>query len=104
MHAIWLTFSKNDEDYLKKIIDNLAKKYQSPKFEPHVTVYGLIDSKISLIDNIVKEVSLNCNSCIVKKSKILQSEELWKTVYIELGMNKQLEVIHENLKIGRAHV
>ena len=98
MHAIWLTFSKNDEDYLKKIIDNLAKKYQSPKFEPHVTVYGLIDSKISLIDNIVKEVSLNCNSCIVKKSKILQSEELWKTVYIELGMNKQLEVIHENLK------
>ena len=98
MHAIWLTFSKNDRDYLKKIIDGLAKKYQAPKFEPHITVYGLIASKISLIDNIVKEASLNCNSCIVKKSKILQSEELWKTAYIELEMNKQLEIIYENLE------
>ncbi len=36
MHAIWLTFSKNDRDYLKKIMDELAEKYQAPKFEPKV--------------------------------------------------------------------
>ena len=35
---------------------------------------------------------------MVKKSEILQSEELWKTVYIELKMNNQLELIHKNLK------
>jgi 2'-5' RNA ligase len=98
MHAIWLTFSKDDRDYLKKIIDEIAKKYHAPKFEPHITVYGLVDSKLSNIDRIAKEISLNCNSCVVKKSKILQSEDLWKTVYVELEMNKQLKTIHENLK------
>jgi 2'-5' RNA ligase len=98
MHAIWLTFSKNDMDYLKKIIDKIAKRYQAPKFEPHVTVYGLVNSKISQINSIAREVSLNCNSCVVKKSKILQSDELWKTVYIELETDKQLKIIHENLK------
>jgi len=58
----------------------------------------LVDSEISLIDSIAKEVILNCNSFLVKKSEILQSEELWKTVYIELKMNIQLELIYKNLK------
>ncbi|MFB5605801.1 MAG: hydrolase, partial [Nitrosarchaeum sp.] len=60
MHAIWLTFSKNDRDYLKKIIDQIAEKYNAPKFEPHITVYGLIDSKMSSIDTVSKETTLNC--------------------------------------------
>ena len=98
MHAIWLTFSKSDREYLKKIIDKISEKYHAPKFEPHITVYGLVDSEMSLIDSIAKEVTLNCNSFLVKKSEILQSEELWKTVYIELRMNNQLESIHKNLK------
>ena len=98
MHAIWLTFSKNDRDYLKKIIDEISEKYNASKFEPHITVYGLIDSKMILIDRIAKEVILNCNSFLIKKSEILQSDELWKTVYIELKMNNELELIHKNLK------
>jgi 2'-5' RNA ligase len=98
MHAIWLTFSKNDREYLKKIIDEISEKYHAPKFEPHITVYGLVDSELRLIDSIAKEITLDCNSFFVKKSEILQSEELWKTVYIELKMNNQLEEIHKNLK------
>lgn len=98
MHAIWLTFSKNDRDYLKKIMDKFSEKYQAPKFEPHITVYGLVDSEMSLIESIAKELTLNCNSFLVKKSEILQSEELWKTVYVELKMNNQMELIHKNLK------
>jgi len=98
MHAIWLTFSKNDRKYLKKIIDEISEKYHAPKFEPHITVYGLVDSKLSLIDNIAKEVTRDHNSFFVNKSEILQSENVWKTVYIELKMNNQLEEIHKNIK------
>ncbi|MSV33175.1 MAG: hydrolase [Nitrosarchaeum sp.] len=98
MHAIWLTFSKNDRGYLKKIIDELSEKYHAPKFEPHITVYGLIDSEMSLIESIAKEAMLNCNSFLVEKAKVLQSEELWKTVYVELKINNQLELIYKNLK------
>ncbi len=98
MHAIWLTFSKNDRDYLKKIMDELAEKHHAPKFEPHITVYGLVESEMSLIESIAKEATLNCNSFLVEKSEILQSEELWKTVYVELKMNNQLELIYKNLK------
>lgn len=97
MHAIWLTFSNSDREYLKNIIDKISEKYNAPKFEPHITVYGLIDSEINQIDKIAKVIS-NQNSFLVKKSEILQSEELWKTVFIELKINQQLESIHKNLK------
>jgi len=98
MHAIWLTFSKSDRDYLKNVIDAISEKYNAPKFEPHITVYGLIDSKLSLIDDVINEVAQNSNSFLVKKSEILQSEILWKTVYIELEMNQKLELVHNNIK------
>jgi hypothetical protein len=71
MHAIWLTFSKSDRDYLKKISDAISEKHKAPKFEPHITIYGLVNSEISLIDSIAKEVILNCDSFLVKKSEIL---------------------------------
>ncbi len=95
MYAIWFTFSKSDREYLKNTIDEISKKYHAPKFEPHITVYGLIDSEINEIDKIVKEVILNQNSFLVQKSEILQSEELWKTVFIELKSNEQMELIHK---------
>jgi len=98
MHAIWLTFSKNDRDYLKRIMYELAEKYHAPKFEPHITVYGLVDSEMSLLESIAKEATLDHNSFLVEKSEILQSEELWKTVYVELKMNTQLKLIYKNLK------
>jgi len=98
MYAIWLTFSKNDRDFLKSVIDKISEKYNAPKFEPHITIYGLLNSKMSLIDSVIKEVSHNSNSFLVKKSEILQSDTLWKTVYIELEMNQQIRIIHNNLK------
>ena len=55
MYAIWLTFSENDKKYLKKIITNIAKKYDAPEFEPHITIYGLIDIEIKLIKKIIKK-------------------------------------------------
>lgn len=98
MYAIWLTFSKSDRDYLKNVIDTISKKYNSPKFEPHITVYGLINSKLDLINNVINEVAQNCNSFVVKKSNVSHSEELWKTIFIELKMNQQLKLVNENLQ------
>ena len=98
MYAIWLTFSKKDREYLKNVIDTISEKYCAPKFEPHITVYGLINSKLDVIDKVINEIAHSCNSFIVKKTDILQSEELWKTVYIELKMNQQLMSVNENLK------
>ena len=89
MYAIWLTFSQNDKKYLRKIIRDTSKRYDSPVFEPHITIYGLIDIEINLIKKIIKKISANNKSFITKKIKILQSNNLWKTIYIELENQKE---------------
>ena len=105
MHAIWLTFSKNDRDYLKKIIDEISEKYNAPKFEPHITVYGLIDSEMRLIDSIAKEVILNCNSFLIKKSEIKESiikkilEKSSSEKIKKLSEKKEVQVIQFEPKV-----
>jgi 2'-5' RNA ligase len=98
MYAIWLTFSQNDKKYLRKIITNIAKKYHAPEFEPHITIYGLIDIEINLIKKILKKIAKNNKSFITRKTKILQSNNLWKTIYIELENQKEFIKIYQNLK------
>ena len=98
MYAIWLTFSQNDKKYLGKIIKKIAKKYDAPEFEPHITIYGLIDIEINLIKKILKKIARNNKLFISKKIKILQSKNLWKTIYIELENQKEFVKIYQNLK------
>ena len=98
MYAIWLTFSQNDKKYLRKIIKKIAKKYDAPEFEPHITIYGLIDREINLIKKILKKIAKNNKLFISKKIKILQSKNLWKTIYIELENKKEFTKIYQNLK------
>ena len=50
MFAIWYLFDPDDENYLTKIINNLAKKYNSPSFVPHITAYGLVDIDLETLD------------------------------------------------------
>jgi 2'-5' RNA ligase len=104
MYAIWLTFSQNDKKYLRKIITNIAKKYHAPEFEPHITIYGLIDIEINLIKKILKKIARNNKSFITTKTKILQSNNLWKTIYIELENQKEFTKIYQNLKEFNPHI
>ena len=98
MYAIWLTFSQNDKEYLRKIITNIAKKYDAQEFEPHITIYGLIDIEINLIKKVLKKIAKNNKSFVTRKIKILQSSNLWKTIYIELENQKEFVKIYQNLK------
>jgi 2'-5' RNA ligase len=98
MYAVWLIFSQNDTKYLKKIITNIAKKYDAPEFEPHITIYGILDIEINLIKKILKKIARNNKLIISKNIKILQSNNLWKTIYIELENQKEFTKIYQDLK------
>jgi len=96
-YAIWLTFSKSDEKYLSDIINELCIEHLSPFFTPHITVYGLVHIELGKIERIIQEIS-ETPSFSVKKQEILQSEDFWKTVFIQVHRNKSLDKIHNALK------
>jgi len=91
-YSIWLMPSKTDLAYLSTIIQSLGRKYDAPTFEPHCTLFSPISdlkSSIKVIDTFdsqlfqVKSVCLN------------HSDVIWKTVFIELEMNNELEWLNQ---------
>ena len=98
MFAIWLTFQKNDEDFLQQIINDLSKKYNSISFKPHITGYGLITMELDKISIICKNISSRFQPFSVEFLNILYSNDLWKTLFVNLKTSIIINEIHNNLK------
>jgi len=95
-YATWLTFSSDDEEYLTKVIRDLGTRHSAPCFVPHITIYGLVQIKLFQLEKIVKKNS-EIISFPVRKQSILQSENFWKTVYIQISRNRILDELYSNL-------
>jgi len=84
--------SKTDLAYLSTIIQSLGRKYDATKFEPHCTLFSSISdlkSSIKVID------TFGSQSFQVKSVCLNQSDVIWKTVFIELEMNDELELLNQ---------
>lgn len=98
MYAIWLTFCKNDEKYMSKIIKDLAQNHNAPVFVPHITIYGLVNIDIKLLEKFVKYSIEGCNQSSVTKLGISHSSDMWKTVFIKIKKNPVLLKINTRLE------
>ena len=97
MYAVWLIPSTNDRILLEKIIFNLAEKYNSPKFTPHITTYGLNSVPLDELEHIVSNSIKDMKSFDVSTLNIDYSDDIWKTLFINIQMNSNLETIFKNL-------
>ena len=98
MFAIWLTFEKDDEKFLQDIINDLSKKYNSISFKPHITGYELMDIELDKISTICKNISSRFQPFSVEFSNIFFSNDLWKTLFVNLKTSIVMNEIHNNLK------
>lgn len=97
MYAIWLLPEKKDAFYLSKIINDLSKKYRAPTFFPHITIYGLVDVSLEKLNQSIKKSIEEINTIIVKAEKVDFSDNLWKTIFIEIKNNNEMNLIYKRL-------
>jgi len=95
MYSIWVEPAAKDAKYLLQIIRKLGKKYDSPTFCPHITVYSGVRSSSA-----AKFAVKNCNmkKFTVKTTDLGFSDNLWKTVFINVEKNQKLNLIHNTIK------
>jgi len=96
MYAIWFIFDENDELILQDIINKLSKKYNSISFKPHITAYGLVDTKLDKISKICQEIASETKPFDVHFLDISYSEYFWKTLFVNLKSNRIMIEIFEN--------
>ena len=95
MVSIWLIPAFEDVQYLQAIINNLAATYQAPVFSPHCTLYSPTDLPAARVKKILERSVKNMKSFYVKKATISHTENIWKTIFIELLKSPELEQLQQ---------
>lgn len=96
MYSVWAEPVEKDAKYLSQIIDGLGKKYDSPIFCPHITLYGKIRDK-----SVAKFSINNCRMIkkfAVKTTSLAFSDDLWKTVFVNTEKSQNLLRVHDAIK------
>jgi 2'-5' RNA ligase len=93
--SIWLIPAPADAQYLQGIINNLAATYQAPVFNTHCTLYSPTDLPALEIKKILEQSANNMESFYVKKATISHTENIWKTIFIELLRSPELEQLQQ---------
>ena len=95
MVSIWLIPAPEDAQYLHAIINNLAATYEAPVFDSHCTLYSPTDLPATEVKKILKQSANNMKSFYVKKAMISHTENIWKTIFIELLRSPELEQLQQ---------
>ena len=91
--AYWLIPSEPAHGFFQRIITDLARRYDAPVFEPHVTVHigaDQADAAAKALEKVASESEL----VRLTPLRIDQSDEFIKTLFVQFGMTAELRKIN----------
>ena len=95
MISIWLIPAPEDAQYIQVIINNLSTNYQAPVFSPHCTLYSPSALPTAELKKTLERSVKNMKSFYVKKTMLSHTEDIWKTIFIELLRSSELEQLQQ---------
>jgi 2'-5' RNA ligase len=87
--AYWLIPSEPAHSFFQRIINDLARRYDAPVFEPHVTIHVGAD-RADAAENALGEAARECKPIGLTPLGIDQSDEFIKTLFVQFAMSSEL--------------
>jgi hypothetical protein len=100
--SYWLVPAEPDKAHFTNIILEMAKRFNAPPFEPHVTLYSGPRDARDNPDEIIRAATDGLAEIILRNSGIGGSQEFTKTLFVEFCANDPLLTLSERLKRGSA--
>lgn len=97
MISLWLTLADEDAAYLQEIIKELAHEFQAPVFSPHCTLLSSVDLYKKELHSVLSNVSIEIAPIYVTMSGLNYSNNIWKTVFIELEKSPEIIQIQQRI-------
>ena len=91
--AYWLIPAEPAHSFFRSIIDNLARRYDAPVFEPHLTVHAGED-RADLARQALAESAGKCTPIKLKPLGIEQSDEFVKTLFVHFALSTELRQVN----------
>lgn len=96
--SYWLTAAEPDKTHWSEMIRSLAKRFDAPIFEPHVTLYsGPLHSR-DQPEEIIRAATRELSEIILDATGIGHSGQFTKTLFIEFVANEALKKLSSELK------
>lgn len=80
---------------LSNLIDKLSDKYNTPRFEPHITLIGKINKSKKQIISETLELSKNLSPLKIKINNPAHFHEYYKSLFLKAEKTKELLQAHE---------
>jgi 2'-5' RNA ligase len=95
--AYWLIPSEPAGSYFQVIINDLARRYYAPVFEPHVTIHVGAD-RADAAEKALADAWRECNLIKLTRLGIDQSGEFIKTLFVQFTMSAELRKINDIIR------
>ncbi len=95
--AYWLIPGEAARSYFQNIINDLARRYNGPHFEPHVTVH--VEANCTdAVDGVLSTAAEGCEQIVLRALEVSGSSEFIKTLFVQFAMNRQLQRLNESIR------
>lgn len=88
--AIWLVPIDPCHTWFANEIRRLSARYQTPDFDPHMTVHAGPEGVVASEAELIGELALTAAPVTLKVKGVGHSEKFSKCVYVEFEMNEEL--------------
>ena len=95
--AYWLIPSETAHTFLQRIINDLARRYDAPVFEPHVTIHVGGD-RAGAAKNALGKAAEACKVIGLTLLGTEQSDEFIKTLFLQFAMSTELRQINDFIR------
>jgi 2'-5' RNA ligase len=95
--AFWLIPAEPAHSFFQGIISNLARQYDAPIFEPHVTLHVGADCA-DLAETALGYAAREPERILLKPVGVDQSEEFVKTLFVQFALDRELRRLNEIIR------
>jgi putative hydrolase of the HAD superfamily len=95
--AYWLIPSEPARSYFQNLINDLAERYDAPKFEPHVTVHVGVDCT-DTVDEVLSKAARGSERIVLQTLEVNGSSEFTKTLFVHFAVTTELHQLNHSIR------
>jgi 2'-5' RNA ligase len=95
--AYWLIPSEPARSYFQSLINDLARRYDAPQLEPHVTIHVGANCA-DTVNGVLLKAARSCERITLQALEVSGSSEFTKTLFVQFALNTQLQQLNRSIR------
>lgn len=97
LHSVWLLAEAATESRLAASVRDLAARFASPPFHPHLTLAGDIEAERSVLERAIEDVADLCPACDGTVTSVETGATFYRAFFLKLSCPEALDAARERI-------